>query len=156
MFCGKEIFAFIPNVEILTLLTALYGYTFGIYGIVASVLFVTLQPIIYGFGPWIISYYLYWPFVALVFMLLRKLGIKNRFALAGAAVLLTIYFGVLTTLVDIGLFMGRFDDFFYRFSIMYSRGIVFFAIQIACNAVLFPLCFPFFARLMQKFRKPEV
>lgn len=150
--CGKLVLAVVPNVEVVTLLTALYGYVFGWYGILAAVVFVTIEPLIYGFGPWVISYYLYWPFVALVFALLGRAKVRNRAVLTGAAVLLTLWFGVLTSLVDVGLFSGHFERFFYRFSVFYARGIVFYAIQVACNAVLFPLVFRFLADRLARLR----
>ena len=131
----------IPNVEGVTLLCALFGYCFGWYGVLSTVVFVSIEPLIYGYNTWVLSYYLYWPFVAIVFLLLRKAKIKNRFALTGIAVLLTIWFGVLTSLVDVGLFTGFFEDFWHRFAVYYWRGIWFYVVQIACNAVVFPLLF---------------
>ncbi len=138
---GKLALSFIPNVEIVTILTALYGYTFGVWGILSAVVFVCIEPLLWGFGTWMISYFIHWPLVALIFMIFGKCRIRSRIILTGAALLLTFFFGILTSLVDIGLFSGNFDRFFYRFGIYYMRGIVFYIIQIACNAVLFPLVF---------------
>jgi len=139
--CGKLALSFLPNVEVVTLLLALYSYTFGWLGVAAALVFVAIEPLIYGFGSWVISYFIYWPLVALLFMLLGRRGVKSRLALTSAAVLLTVFFGVLTSLVEIGLFSGFFDNFFSRFAIYYARGVVFYAVQTACNAVLFPLLF---------------
>ncbi len=150
--CGKLALSFIPNVEVVTLLLALYGYVFGWLGVVAAFVFVSIEPLIWGFGTWVVSYYLYWPLVSLVFMLLGRLGVKNRFVLTAFAVVLTAYFGVLTSLVDIGLLSGFFDDFFYRFAVYYARGIVFYVVQIVCNAVLFPLIFRFLAGKLTRIR----
>lgn len=131
----------IPNVEGVTLLCALFGYCFGWYGVLSTVVFVSIEPLIYGYNTWVLSYYLYWPFVAIVFLLLRRAKIKNRFVLTGIAVLLTVWFGVLTSLVDVGLFTGFFKDFWHRFAVYYWRGIWFYVVQIVCNAVVFPLLF---------------
>lgn len=150
--CGKLALSFIPNVEVVTLLLALYGYVFGWLGVVAAFVFVSIEPLIWGFGTWVVSYYLYWPLVSLVFMLLGRLGVKNRFVLTAFAVVLTAYFGVLTSLVDIGLLSGFFDDFFYRFAVYYARGIVFYVVQIVCNAVLFPSLFRFLAGRLTRIR----
>ncbi len=144
--CGKLILAVVPNVEVVTLLVALYGYVFGPLGILAAIVFVFIEPMIWGFGTWVISYLIYWPFVALIFCLLGATRVKNRFALAGFAVLLTVFFGVLTTLVDVGVFTGNFDSFSYRFSVMYLRGVTFYITQILCNAVLFLGVFPYLSR----------
>ena len=144
--CGKLALASIPNVEVVTLLLGLYSFVFGWLGILAAVIFVCIEPLIWGFGTWVISYFLYWPLVALVFLVLGRARVKNRFILSGIAVLLTVLFGVLTSLVDIGLFSGAFDNFFARFAIYYMRGVPFYLTQILCNAVLFVTVFPFLAR----------
>ena len=151
--CAKLALAALPNVEVVTLLLALYGYVFGIYGIAAAFVFVSIEPLIYGFNTWVVSYYLYWPLVPLVFMILAGLKVKNRFILTGIAVLLTAWFSVLTSLVDIGLLSGFFDNFWYRFSIYYTRGVVFYITQTVCNAVLFVFLFKFMAEKLQKIKK---
>ena len=112
--CGKLALAAIPNVEVATLLLALYGYVFGWYGVLSAVVFVSIEPLIYGFGTWVVSYYIYWPLVALVFMILGKIKLKNRWLLTAAALGLTFFFGVSTSLIDVGLLSGNFDNFFYR------------------------------------------
>ena len=151
--CIKLALSFLPNIEALTLFTALFGYAFGWLGIAASVVFVMIEPLIYGFGSWTISYFLYWPFVAFTFMMLRRLGVKGRIIPTLVAALSTLWFGVLTSLVDVGLLMGVFDNFFYRLSILYARGIVFYALQLGCNIVLFLLLFPFFSNLLIRLRR---
>ncbi len=144
--CGKLVFASLPNIEVVTLLLAIYGFVFGWLGVLASLVFVCIEPLIWGFGTWMISYFIYWPLVPLVFMLLRATRVKNRFVFASVAVVMTALFGVITSLVDVGLFMGMFDRFFYRFAILYARGIPFYVTQIACNAVLFVTVFPFLSK----------
>lgn len=139
--CGKLALAFLPNVEVVTLLTALYGYVFGLYGVLASVVFVCIEPLIWGVNTWIVLYFVYWPLVSIVFLVFGKIGLKNRWLLASAAVFLTAFFGLLSALIDVGLFSGYFDNFLYRFSIYYLRGIPFYIAQIVTNAVLFPLLF---------------
>ncbi len=148
--CGKLALSFLPNIEVVTLLCALYGYVFGWYGVLAAAVFVLLEPFIWGFGLWMISYCLYWPFVAFVFFCLGRKKIQNRFGLTLAAVLLTVWFGVLTSLVDIGLFTGHYTQFWSRFAIFYMRGIPFYAAQILCNAVLFPTIFLFLSKHLRK------
>lgn len=151
--CGKLVLAMIPNVEVVTLLLALYGYVFGYLGIAAAFVFVSIEPLIYGFGTWVVSYYIYWPLVATVFWLLSKIGVKNRFVLTGVAVILTFLFGVITSLIDIGLLSGYFDNFWYRFGVYYARGAVFYAVQMLCNAALFPLLFKFLAEKLERVKK---
>ena len=151
--CIKLALAFLPNIEALTLFVALFGYAFGWLGVAATVVFVAIEPMIYGFGSWVISYFLYWPFVAVAFMVLKKLRVGGRVLPTVAATVLTLWFGVLTSLVDVGLFSGSFDNFFYRFFIMYARGVAFYALQLGCNIVLFFLLFPFLSDLVCRLRR---
>ena len=46
MECGKLVLSFLPNVEIVTLLHAIYGFAFGWLGVAASVVFVCIEPMI--------------------------------------------------------------------------------------------------------------
>ena len=151
--CGKLVLSALPNVEVITLLTALYGYVFGPLGIIASILFVMIEPLIWGFNLWVVSYFLYWPPLAFIFMMLGGAKVKNRFLLTAIAILLTAWFGVLTSLVDIGLFTGNFDNFFTRFGIYYARGIWFYITQVVTNAVLFPLLFPILSDTLGKLKE---
>lgn len=139
--CAKLILASIPNVEAVTLLLAVYSYVFGISGVASALVFVCIEPLVWGFGTWFVSYLIYWPAVALVFFFLGKAKVKNRYLLCGVAVLLTFLFGILTSLVDIGLFSGSFDNFFYRLGIYYARGAVFYALHIGSNLVSFLFLF---------------
>ena len=131
----------VPNVEGVTLLSAVYGYCLGAGGVVAALVFCGIETAIFGVGPWVISYFIHWPAVALVFMLLARLKVKNRWIITLVAAVMTTLFGVQTSLVDTGLFSGFFDRFWYRFSIIYVRGAVFYIVQIICNLVVFPLLF---------------
>jgi hypothetical protein len=134
---GKLALSFIPNVEIVTLLCALYGYIFGWSGIISTYLFVVIESVIWGFNTWVVTYVIYWPMVAFIFMILGKYEIKNRAVITLCATLLTISFGVLSSLIDTGLLSGFFKDFGKRFSIIYIRGIVFYLVQTICNFALF-------------------
>ena len=158
--CAKLVLAPIPNVEAVTLLTALYGYAFGYLGILASLLFVTLEPLIWGFGLWVISYFLYWPLLALLFLFIGRMNIKNRYTLTAvatvSALISTVWFGVLTSLVDIGLFTGYYDDFFTRFGIYYLRGLSFYITQLVTNAVLFPLLFVVLSKRLLYLKKKMI
>lgn len=150
--CGKLAMSALPNIEVVTLLLALFGYVFGWLGVAAAFVFVCIEPLIYGVNTWVISYFLYWPLVASVFMLLGRARIKNRFVLTLAAVLLTVYFGVLTSFVDVAIFSGYFDNLLARFSAYYLRGVVFYIIQIVCNLVLFLLLFRPLEGLLKRIR----
>ncbi len=143
--CAKLVLMALPNIEAVTLLVAVFSFVFGWQGLLATVVFVAIEPLIWGFGTWVISYFIYWPLVSVVFLLLGRRGPKTpivKVALATlAAVLLTVFFGVLTSLVDVGLFSGSYDRLFERFAVYYARGAVFYLLQIATNAVAFPILF---------------
>ena len=138
---GKLALSFLPNVEVVTLFIALYSYSFGALGLLASFVFVTLETLIYGFGGWTVSYFLYWPLVSAIFMLLGFLRVKGRVIPTALAVIMTSLFGVLTSLVEIGLFSGFFDNFFYRFSVYYLRGVSFYAVHAVSNFLIFIFLF---------------
>ena len=150
---GKLALAWIPNVEVVTLLCALYGYVFGGMGIFAISIFVVIESFIWGFNTWVLSYIIHWNSVCLIFWLLGRFKVKRVVWLTATAVLLTIWFGVLTSLVDVGLFGGIKNNFFKRFSIYYMRGIVFYVIQTVCNLVVFLLAFKPLAKVMFKAKK---
>ncbi len=150
--CGKLALAFIPNVEVVSLLIALFSYVFGLPGVLAAAIFVCIEPLIWGFDVWIISYFIYWPTLGVLFLLLGKLKVRNRVTLTAIITLMTLLFGVLTTLVDIGLFSGYFDSFFYRFGVYYARGVVFYVVHIVSNAVIFILLFTPLKKRLEKIK----
>ena len=144
--CGKLALSFLPNIEVVTILLALYGYVFGWYGVAAAVVFVCLEPLIWGVGGWVVTYIIYWPTVAIVFMLLSRLKIKNRWVVATVAVLLTVIFGGLSSVVDVIFYLGINRHFFANLLIYYARGVVFYILQIVCNATLFTTVFNYLER----------
>ena len=150
---GKLAMSVLPNIEPVTLLIALYATVFGFaYVLPATAVFVLLDVFIYGVNTWVLSYFIYWPLVAFVFALVNHKP-KGRWINCLVAVLLTLFFGVLTSLVDVGLFMGAFDNFWYRFGIMYARGILFFALHVTSNFALFLLCYTPLCKALTKAKK---
>ena len=144
----------IPHVEVVTIILATAAFVFGpLVSVLAALAFVLEEALIWGFGPWVVSYLIYWPLVAAVFSLLGML-VKTRrpviLTVAGtsAAVLLTIFFGALTSAVDVALFSGKLENFGVRFAAMYAGGIVFFAVHIICNLVLFSAAFAILVKLL--------
>jgi len=110
-----------------------------------------VQMLFYGFNIWVLQYFIHWPLVAVVFALLGKANIKRvwvKIVLPTAiAVALTFTFGVMTSATDTfvsymgGSFNFNFDDYWYRFGVVYVRGISFYVTHLICNAVLFPVTF---------------
>lgn len=151
--CAKLALSFLPNVEVVTLLTALYGYVFGWLGVCSAVVFVCIEPLIYGINSWVITYFIYWPLVALVFMLLRRARVRNRWILTAAAVGLTVFFGILSSIIDSAIMLGINEYYFKNLIIFYLRGAVFYIVQIACNATIFPLLFLYLADKLRLIRR---
>ena len=143
--CAKLVLMALPNIEVVTLCIAVFSFVFGWQGLVATLIFVIIESLLWGFGTWVISYIIYWPLVATVFLLIGRVSFKRRlskiFIATASALLLTVLFGVISSLVDVGLFSGSYDRFFERFAIYYARGVVFYVLQLATNAVVFPILF---------------
>ena len=150
--CAKLALAALPNIEAVSLLLALYSYVFGFWGVLAALVFVCIEPMVWGMGTWVVSYLIYWPLLALVFCLLRFLKVRNRFIVSGAVVLLTAFFGVLTSFVDVGLFSGSLEGLFYRFGIYYLRGVGFYLTHTISNAVIFLLLYPILLPVLEKIK----
>lgn len=144
----KLALSFIPNVECVTLIIAVFTSVFGI-GITlpAVLIFVANEILIYGIGTWVISYFVYWPLLTLGFGICKKFGGKD-IAYMITAIIFTIFFGVLTSLIDTGLFTGFYENFFNRFTVIYIRGIVFYIVHIISNSFVFIFLFSPFKRFV--------
>ncbi len=150
--CGKLVLSALPNVEVVTLLCALYGYVFGIYGVIAAAVFVLIEPLIWGFGSWIITYIIYWPAVAIIFMLLSRRGVKGRLPITLTAVGMTFMFGVISSVIDCAFYLGINGNYFKNLPLFYIRGAVFYIVQIATNAALFPTLFLFLSKKLEQIK----
>ena len=149
---GKEALAALPNIEVVTVFTAVCAYCWGLAVVLPAVnVFIAVDMAIWGVNTWIISYIIYWNVVALCFWALSKARFGKKIieivCATALATLLTAFFGVLTTAVDtlVG-FTGRgffldFDDVFKRFAALYLTGVPFFLTHIICNFALFAVAF---------------
>lgn len=70
--------AFLPNVELVSLLIILYTLVFGKEALLIVAVFNIFEGLQWGFGLWWISYLYTWPLLCLVILLLKKL-IKEEF-----------------------------------------------------------------------------
>ncbi len=149
---GKELFAVLPNVEVVTLLAALCAYVWGPLVVYPAVnVFVAVDMAIWGVNTWIISYFVHWNVVATCFWLLGKIPHKNKYVEASVAaiagVVLSVLFGVLTSFVDtvVGYtgagWYAQWSDLLPRFAVIYTAGAAFYITQAVCNAVLFATAF---------------
>ena len=97
MVVSKEVLAFLPNVELLTLLIILFTLVFGKMVIGALSVFLLLEGLLYGFGIWWIMYLYIWPLLALLTFLFRWM--KRAWQWAIFAGLYGLAFGSLCSLV---------------------------------------------------------
>lgn len=64
MVVSKEALAFLPNVELVSLLTILFTLVFRRRVIGALAVFLLLEGVLYGFGTWWVMYLYIWPLLA--------------------------------------------------------------------------------------------
>lgn len=104
---GKIVLMAIPNIEIVTFLMIAFTILFGAKrAFWASIVFVTTEVMMYGFGTWILGYYLIWPLLILLTSLIqRKTTSEYAFAI------LSGIYGL-----SFGLFFAIFESFFYGIS----------------------------------------
>ena len=148
--CGKLALSFLPNIEIVTLLCALYGYIFGFSGVIAAVVFVCIEPLIYGISSWVVTYFIFWPIVAFIFMMLARRGVKHRMIFVLVATLLSVVFGMLCSVIDTAFFLGINEHYPKNLLLYYIRGLGFDIVHTVSNFAVFITLFPF---LLDKFDK---
>ena len=126
----KFALSFVPNVEVVTLLIAVFSAVWGVkYSAPATIVFCLVEMAIYGIGGWVILYFIYWPLLAVVFhFALRKLrGWKALVVATAIAIVFSVFFGVLSasaeTLIVIGnVSPDRLGTFFVSY---YIKGLWF-------------------------------
>ena len=127
---GKMALAFIPNVEIVTLLFMVYASVFGFRKtFIVALIFSTTEIFFYGVQTWLLAYYLIWPLLSLLAVILQK-GTHSEWPYA----VLGMFFGL-----GFGLFFAVIESFFYGipYGIVYwTRGIPFDLIHGASNFVI--------------------
>lgn len=150
---GKFALAAIPNVEIVTICIIACSYVFGL-GIVlpATLIFCVIELSVWGFAPWSISYFIYWPLLAFGAFFMRRLFDKNKVIFpAITAMIMSLFFGVITTLVDT-LFYAQGNGFLEFFAAMYIRGLYFFLIHIVSNTIILAILFHPFSKVLVMLR----
>ena len=160
---GKEALAALPNIEVVTIFTAVCAYCWGLAVVLPAVnVFIVVDMAIWGVNTWIISYFIYWNVLSICFWALGKAKLRKKWLEVVfstlLATILTVFFGVLTTAVDtlVG-FTGRgffvdFDDAFKRFAALYLTGVPFFVTHAVCNFALFAVAFLPLERLNAKMK----
>lgn len=78
LYVSKLALDFLPNIELVSLLTILYTLVFGKEAFLIVTVFNLFQIIQWGIGTWTISYLYVWPLLCLITLLLKKL-VKEEF-----------------------------------------------------------------------------
>ena len=105
----KFALSFLPNVEVITLLIAVFSTVWGLkYSLPATMVFCTVEMAIYGIGSWVPLYFLYWPLLAVIFHFALR-GKKAPVAMGisvSIGLVMTILFGVLSACTDTLFVLG--------------------------------------------------
>jgi len=148
----------IPNVEAVTVIIIVCAVTFP-FGVVfpAVLAFCTGEWLIYGFGYWVVAYYIYWPLLALACLLLKLVEkpLLQTIAATLIAAVMTTFFGVLTSAIDACFAVNSFKLWRVYFPIVYVRGAVFYITHIVSNTVVTALLFLPLTTAMKNFRRNE-
>lgn len=80
LYVSKVALEFLPNVELVSLLTILYTLVFGTEAFFVVTVFNFFELIQWGFGSWWVSYLYVWPLLCLITLLLKKI-IKEEFVI---------------------------------------------------------------------------
>lgn len=150
---AKFALSWIPNVEIVTLLLAVFAYSYGSrYAIPVATVFSITDILIYGFGYWVISYLIHWNVLVLMVCVLKYKGVKSEYIYALTVGILTFLFGFLTSFIDVSL-SGGFMGFGERFFVYYLSGTMFYIIHIACNVILIITLFKPLSNIAEKMKE---
>ena len=99
LYVSKVALEFLPNVELVSLLTVLYTLVFGKEAFLIVTVFNLFELIQWGFGTWWVSYLYVWPLLVLITLLLKKI-IKEEFLIwSVVSGLLGLIFGSLFAIV---------------------------------------------------------
>ena len=142
MIVSKEALAFLPNVEIVTLIIILITHNMGAKSLYAVYVFCIVQALIYPSGTWIISYFYVWAILVFAVLALRKSA--NTLVYTVLAALFGVLFGVLSSIPN--FLIGGFG---YGVSWIIS-GLSFDLVHCAGNAVTVLLLFAPLNKVLKK------
>ena len=149
--CGKLALDFIPNVEVVSLFCALFGYVFGPCAMIPVTVFCLISGAYWGYGLWVITYLIHFNSIVIVYFLLSKKSLNKPYITAPIICVMTFLFGI-TDAFLVTIMLG-FDDFVYRFSAYYARGVVFVLVHIVSNTIVFTLLFGVLEKLLTRLKE---
>lgn len=142
---AKNVLAFLPNVELVSLLIILYALYLGKRVFLVVPAFVLIEGCIYGFGLWWIMYLYTWPLLAVLAMLFKKQDSVWFWSILSG--LFGLFYGALSAIPY--LFLGGFQTAFS----WWIAGIPFDIIHCVSN---FVLCLILFKPLRNVMRRMTV
>lgn len=148
---GKLSLNFIANVEVVSLLTAVYAYVFGGLTLISVLAFILIEMAIWGVNTWVLSYFVFFGSIAIVFYFLGKKKIDKLWLILLLISVLTIGFGFISSFFDVAI--GGFNNFLNRYFIYYFRGIVFYAVHVVSNFIIFILAFKNLIKLLENVKR---
>lgn len=85
IFAAKIALAALPNISLNALLIILTAVFFGWKALYAVSVYIMLEGLVFGFGPWWLCYWYLWPTLAAIAVLMRKNSSALIWAVAAAA-----------------------------------------------------------------------
>lgn len=127
-----------PNVEIITALLVIFAiYLKWWESLSICLIWILVEMAIWGIGPWVLLYFIHWPLLVILSILVAKIKWWLTIPLA---IFLTAFFAPLSVTIDIlltgGIASGRFWEFWIA---RWISGIWFFLTHIIANAILVPI-----------------
>jgi hypothetical protein len=141
---AKLALSFIPNVELVSFLFIMFTLVFGLKRtLIISFTFVTTEILIYGFGTWLLGYYIIWPLLIFLTYTLRSI-LRNEYHFA----LLSGAFGLF-----FGLFFAVYMSLFYGISYgvgYWIQGLSFDVIHMVSNYIVMVILYKPVLNILRK------
>lgn len=99
LIAGKEALAFIPNIEIVTVLLMCYTTMYSLRALYPAYVFVLVEMLIYGFGLWTFTYLYIWAVIVIIVWILKKRWMTdNIIIMAAVGGIYGLLFGTLSAI----------------------------------------------------------
>lgn len=144
----QVVFAFLPNIELVSLLIIIFSLIFGYKVFFIISVFVIIEGLTYGFGTWWIAYLYVWPILAVITLIFRR--IQSVYLWAFISGVFGLMFGFLCALTFL-FFGGPQMIFTYWIS-----GILFDVAHSISNFIIALVLFKPIRFLLEKLYKPFV
>lgn len=142
---GKFALQFVPNIEVVTTFVMVFAYVFGYKTIFATLVFCAIDTILYPLSLDVtVSYFIYWNLLAAVTAAARKLGAESLVVYLVIGLVMTFFFGVLTS-----FFYYLF--FSVSFWAVYAAGLVFYVLHMFSTFVFLTVGFRPLTSTLNKF-----